>query len=107
MLVREPQLFPNLIEVGTRSFLQQSLKNAHIFKNNFYNTVFNVSLFVFLLLAFLFTLSYKYKGKLTVVEKQEKSNTSHQYVLEKIKIFQTAKRREEQALITGLPQWDN
>jgi len=52
-------------------------------------------------------LFYKYKGKLTPKERHEKDNQKRQYILSKISNYQTAKKREQQELITGLPHWNN
>jgi hypothetical protein len=50
---------------------------------------------------------YKYKGRLTPVEKQRKNVEQQQYVLSKIKNLQQAKKIAHQELITGLPNWSN
>jgi hypothetical protein len=98
---------PKLTEPGTKYFLNETLKQCHIFRSNYHNTLINISLFVgfvFILGAILF---YKYKGRLTPIEKQNKNNEKQQYILSKIKIFQQAKRTAHQELITGLPNWDS
>ena len=98
---------PTLIEPGTKYFLNQSLKQTHEFKVKFYNKMFNVGLFIFFLLILGAILLYKYKGKLTPLEKEKKNREKQQYVLTKIKNFQEAKRIAHQELITGLPEWEN
>ena len=50
---------------------------------------------------------YKYKGKLTPSEIQQKNKEKQEYILSKIKIFQNAKRIAHQELITGLPAWES
>ena len=50
---------------------------------------------------------YKYKGKLTPEELEEKDRQKKQYILSKIRNYQQAKLREQQDLITGLPNWEN
>ena len=98
---------PTLIEPGTKYFLNQSLKQTHEFKIKFYNKMFNVCLFILFLLILGAILLYKYKGKLTPLEKEKKNYEKQQYVLSKIKNFQEAKRIAHQELITGLPEWEN
>ena len=98
---------PTLTEPGVRYFLNQTLKQCHVIKNNFHNTVFNIGLFIAFLIVLGLILLYKYKGKLTPVELERKNKEKQQYVLSKIKIFQEAKRKAHQELITGLPQWEN
>ena len=94
-------------EPGVKFFLNETLKQCHIIKNKFHNTIFNIGLFIFFLLILGAILFYKYKGRLTPVEIQQKNKQKQQYILSKIKNFQEAKKRAHQELITGLPQWDN
>jgi hypothetical protein len=98
---------PNLTEPGVKYFLNQTLKQCHVIKNNFHNTIFNIGLFIAFLIVLGLILLYKYKGKLTPVEINKKNQEKQQYVLSKIKNFQEAKRKAHQELITGLPQWEN
>jgi hypothetical protein len=98
---------PSLTEPGVKYFLNQTLKQCHIIKNNFHNTIFNIGLLIGFLIVLGLILLYKYKGKLTPVELERKNKEKQQYVLSKIKIFQEAKRKAHQELITGLPQWEN
>jgi hypothetical protein len=51
-------------------------------------------------------LYYKYKGRLTPEEKEQKEIEKQQYILKKIKTFQEDKLRMQQQLITGLPLWE-
>ena len=98
---------PRLIEPGVKYFLNETLKQCRIFKSKYHNLIWNISLasfFIILLGAFLI---YKYKGKLTPVEKDMKNREKQQYILSKIKKVQESKRRSQQELITGLPNWDN
>jgi hypothetical protein len=98
---------PHLTEPGVKYFLNQTLKQCHIIKNNFHNTVFNIGLLIAFLLVLGLILLYKYKGRLTDVEKEKKNKEKQQYILSKIKNLQEAKRKAHQELITGLPNWEN
>jgi hypothetical protein len=98
---------PLLTEPGVKYFLNQALKQSHIIKEQFNNTIFNIGMLIFFLLILVFVLIYKYKGKLTPVEIAQKNKEKQQYILEKIKNFQIAKQRAQQELITGLPHWEN
>ena len=98
---------PLLIEPGVRSFLGETLKQCHKFKEEYYNTLFNIGLFIAFLIILAILLVYKYKGKLTEEEKYQKDLEKQQYVLEKIKAYQQNKLKAHQQLITGLPQWEN
>jgi len=87
--------------------LHQSLKQAHIVREKFENTIFNIGLFFGFLLILGLILLYKYKGKLTPAEIEKKNKEKQQYILSKIKIYQENKRAERQELITGLPAWES
>jgi hypothetical protein len=98
---------PILTEPGTKFFLNETLKQCHVIRNKFHNILFNLGLFIFFLLILGGILLYKYKGRLTPVEKRRKDVEKQQYVLSKIKNLQEAKKIAHQELITGLPNWDN
>jgi len=98
---------PILTEPGTKFFLSETLKQCHVIRNQFHNILFNVGLFIFFLLVLGAILLYKYKGRLTPVEKQRKDVEKQQYIVSKIKNLQQAKKIAHQELITGLPNWDN
>lgn len=98
---------PTLVEPGVKYFFKETLKQCREFKNKYNNLLFNIglgSVFFFILGLILL---YKYKGKLTPVEKEQKNKEKQQYILSKIKNFQDAKRIAQQELITGLPHWEN
>jgi hypothetical protein len=96
---------PTLIEPGVKYFLNETLKQCHVFKNNYNNYLLNIGLFIAFLVILGLVLLYKYKGKLTPAEKIMKDNEKKQYILSKIKNYQDAKLRAQQELITGLPHW--
>lgn len=98
---------PILTEPGVKYFLNQALKQSHIIRENFHNTVFNIGMLIFFLLILGAILVYKYKGRLSPVEVEKKNKQKQQYILERIKNFQIAKQRAHQELITGLPHWEN
>ena len=97
---------PSLIEPGVKYFLNQTLKQCNNIKNNYYNFVFNLSLFIVFLLIVFVILFYKYRGRLTESEKKQKDKEKQQYILSKIKMLQESKRIAHQELITGLPDWE-
>ena len=96
---------PSLTEPGVKYFLSQTLKQCHIVKNNFHNIVFNVGLLIGFLLILAFILFYKYKGRLTFVEQEQKNIEKQKYILSKIKNLQEASKIARNELITGLPEW--
>jgi hypothetical protein len=98
---------PTLIEPGVKYFLHQTLKQCHIVREKFQNTIFNIGLFIGFLIILGLILLYKYKGKLTPVEIERKTKEKQQYILSKVQKFQQAKRKAHQELITGLPAWES
>jgi hypothetical protein len=98
---------PVLTEPGVKYFLSQTLKQCHVTRTQFYNLVFNLSVFAVFLLILAVILFYKYKGRLTPAEVDQQNREKQQYILSKIKQFQETKKRAHQELITGLPSWDS
>lgn len=98
---------PFLVEPGTRYFLNESLKQCNVIKTKYYNVLYNIGLFAFFLFILGGILIYKYKGRLSEEEKEQRSREKKQYILEKIKNFQISKQKAHQELITGLPGWEN
>jgi hypothetical protein len=97
---------PTLIEPGVKYFLSETLKQCRIFKITYNNLLINIALGVGFLLLLGIILFFKYKGKLTPVEKDMRNRQKQQYILSKIQNFQEAKKQAHQELITGLPHWE-
>lgn len=97
---------PRLVENGVKYFLNETLKQCHVFKTKYKNYIFNIGLFLLFLFILACILIYKYKGKLTPMERQKKDREKKQYILSKVQKFQEAKKRAQQELITGLPHWN-
>lgn len=98
---------PMLTEPGVKYFIGKTLQQCHIFKETYQNTILNIGLLVLFLITLGILLLYKYKGKPTPEEMEQKETVKKQYILSKIKNFQDAKIRSQQELITGLPHWEN
>ena len=98
---------PMLTEPGVKYFLNETLKECHKFKEKYNNMFFNIGLLVGFCIILGILLLYKYKGKLTPQEIEEKELQKKRYILSKIRNFQDAKLRAQQELITGLPHWEN
>ena len=98
---------PMLTEPGITYFINESLKQCHSIKETYQNTIINIWLLVGFLMVLGILLLYKYKGKLTQKEIEEKDVQKKQYILSKIRNFQDAKVRSQQELITGLPHWES
>lgn len=98
---------PMLTEPGVKYFLNETLKQCHQFKEKHNNMLLNIGLLIgfFIILGIL--LLYKYKGKLTPEEIEQKELDKKKYILSKIRNYQDAKIKAQQELITGLPQWES
>ena len=103
----EPIAKPRLVENGVKYFLNETLKQCRKFKESLHNWFFNIGLFAFFCLILVIVLIYKYKGKLSPIEKQKKDREKQQYILSKIQKFQEAKKKAHNELITGLPNWNS
>jgi hypothetical protein len=98
---------PMLTEPGVKYFLNETLKQCHKFKEKHQNMIFNIGMLVGFFFILGIFLLYKYKGKLTPEEIEEKELDKKRYILSKIRNYQDAKIRAQQELITGLPHWEN
>jgi septal ring-binding cell division protein DamX len=98
---------PMLTEPGVKYFINETLKQCHQFKEKHQNMIFNIGLLITFFIILGIMLVYKYKGKLTPEEIEQKELVKKQYILSKIRNFQDAKIRAQQELITGLPHWEN
>lgn len=92
-----------LVEPGVKYFLRESLKQCNATKKRYYNIYFNVSAFLFIVALMGGILWYKYKGRMTPIEKQMKMQKDKMYILEKLKSLPNP--RKEAGLITQLPKW--
>jgi len=98
---------PMLTEPGVKYFINETLKQCHQFKERYYNTLINIWLLFCFFIGLAILLIFKYKGKLTPEELEEKEEKKKMYILSKIRTYQDAKVRAQQQLITGLPHWEN
>tara|TARA_B110000003_G_scaffold275156_2_gene316973 strand:- start:87 stop:428 length:342 start_codon:yes stop_codon:yes gene_type:complete len=98
---------PNLIEPGTRYFLGATLKQCRKFKEKYNFYFFNIIALFFLIGLLASIMIIMYKGKLTPLEKAQRSKEQKEYILSKIKGLQDIKRQKRQELITNLPKWNS
>jgi len=97
---------PKLIEPGVRYFIDATLKQCQKKKEKYESVIYNIVLFVISAFVIACVLTYKYKGKMTSVEKEINSRKKQEYILDKIKIMQKAQTKQQQQLITNLPLWE-
>ena len=95
----------HLVEPGVKYFLKESLKQCNELKKQYYNLYFNIGAFLFILILVGSILWFKYKGKMTPVEKAMKMRKDKMYILEKLKSILNP--RLEKNMITDLPKWQD
>jgi len=96
-----------LTEPGVKYFINETLKQCHQFKENHQHIIFNIGLLVMFFIILGVLLFYKYKGKLSEEEIEQKELLKKQYILSKIRNFKDSKIKSQQELITGLPHYEN
>ena len=96
---------PNLIEPGVKYFLNNTLQQCKMFKDKYYNFIYNLGIFVLFILLLTGILYYKYKGKMTKEEKQIKLREKQEYILSKLKLMHNTYKNK--SLYTDLPLWSN
>ncbi len=96
----------HLIEPGTKYFLSESLRQSHHVKMQYYNSYFNLGCVVGIFIIICAVLWWKYKGRKTPFEIEEKEREKQIYVMSLLQKYQQAKIKESQANITNLPEWD-
>lgn len=98
---------PNLVEPGTKYFINQTLKQCRQKNINFYNTLFNVVLLVSFLGLAGGILYYKKATKPTIQDKIDKEHAKRMYLINKLKIYNHKMLKQSQELITNLPMYQN
>ncbi len=93
-----------LIEPGMKSFINSALKKSRNIKLKYYNFYFNIGLAIFFMASMSIFLIYKWKGKLTPLEKQIKLKKQKQQIFEKLKKIENIKNNKH--MITDLPKWN-
>ena len=96
----------NLVEPGVQFFFRQSLKKCHEFKEKYYNIYYNIFVTISIFVVVGLFLRYKYKGKLTKEEEEIKDRKKQEYILSKIKNYQSTQKVNRNT-ITNLPAFNN
>ena len=84
--------YPRLIEDNVSNYLQNSLKLSHSNRVQIYSFALNagvVLLFCIICGTFLY---YRYQNRPTVYEKQQKMYRDQEYILSKIRFYQTEQK---------------
>ena len=94
---------PNLVETRAKVFLGGALRHSHDTKNKYINYVYNFGLAILLVVTIGGFLVFKYKGRLTTVEKAIKKRKEYEHVLIQLKKIENRQFKENQTLLTDLP----
>jgi len=95
---------PILIEPGVSYWLNNVLNKSRKFREKNMNLVFNISMSFLFIISISGFLAYKYKGRLSPDEIQEKNNIKKTYILSKLqKLAAIRKTKNNDNMITDLP----
>ena len=96
---------PMLCEPGVKSFIGNTLKKTRIFKDKWINIIFNIGMCLLFIIMVGGFLLYKYKGRPTYTQLEEKQRKKHEYIISKLQTLSAIKNKN--TLITDLPAWDH
>lgn len=96
---------PLLIEPGVKYFLNSTLQQCKLFKDKYYNFIFNLGIFAIFIAIISITLYYKYKGKMSKKDRELKLRQKQEYILSKLKLMTVINKNNN--LYTDLPLWTN
>ena len=82
-----------LVETGTKYFIGHSLKHCREYKQEYDCKYYNVMYTIGFILVMGCILYYKYKGKPTEEEKEERSRKKKEYLMEKLQMCQSTKTK--------------
>ena len=100
---------PHLIENNVKYFINSTLTNCHKFKDQYFNNIYNISLFIGFFLILGIILFMNYKGNKTTKELEMKKQTDRHYIIRrllKIKQENIDDRSMRNNLITNLPLYN-
>lgn len=93
---------PSLVEPGAKYFLNETLKNCNYLKEKYKNLLFNIGMLVLFCSVLGLFLYYRYKGKISPMERRKKDIEKQQFIMSKIRNYHASKKVGQ---ITGLPEY--
>ena len=94
-----------LIETGTRAYLQETLMKLHQAKTNYYNTLFNLAAVALFFILLGTALYFHRKPTLTPAQKQQQEFDRIAYIAERVKQYNLHQRRNVPPP-TNSPLWN-
>jgi len=98
---------PSLTEPGVKYFLKETLKQCQDKKIKLYYFWTNIGFLILFVGILASLLVWKQKTKKTKKEITDDRMSHRKYVLEKIKLIQEKKKKEQNLIITGLPKFES
>ena len=102
---------PKLVDNGVKYFLREVLKNCHNYKQNNYNTFYNITMFIVLISTLGIILYVRYKGNSSSKKYYEKSIKDKEYIMSKLVYYNRQNIDNQQKIknnmITNLPDYSN
>ena len=95
--------FSKLIEPNVRTYLNTTLQSCRETRTNVYYLVLNIGVFILFIAIFGSILYYSYNNKKSPYELQQKMANDQEYILSKIRFYQSSKIEETTSKITSLP----
>jgi len=86
------ELYPRLIENGVRSYVHDTLTTCHENRIKIYSIALNVGVLVIFVAIVVATLYFCYRRKLTPYEERQKMLRDQEYVLSKIRFYQSEQK---------------
>lgn len=84
--------YPKLIEGNFVNYLQDNLKSCHETRTKIYSIGLNLGIVLVLFLVIGIFLYYRYKERPTPYEIQQKMYKDQQYILDRIRFYQTQQK---------------
>jgi hypothetical protein len=96
---------PNLTEPGVKYWISQNLKECRKFKDKNISYIYNITMFGLFLVVVSGFLAYKYKGRITLEEAENKNRKKQEYIVSKLQQLALYKKQQESNMLTDLPTW--
>lgn len=103
---------PHLVAPGVKSFMDFTLKNCKQMKESYTTVAVNIGLTVTFIIVVGGFLYYKYKGKPTREEVEQRKRRGQEYVMKKLgthvatRQMMSNQSKNDTSVITGLPMWE-
>ena len=87
-------MYPKLVEHKIKNIVHTNLKYCHNIKLKYYNFLYNIFCFVFIIFVIGVILYMKYKNKQNHEIQKEKENKKRDYILYNLRKFQNISNKE-------------